>query len=195
MRIHSVTFSPNCRKIEALIHHFDLPVEIVPLDMAKPITRTEAFKKLNPNGKIPCLEEQDWSLWESNVILTYLAELHELPVLPQPLRPRTEVHKWLSWQSSHLGPAIGKLFNKDDKVAEQGRQELDRFLPVLEGQLQQTTHVAGESLTVADFAIGAYIDCVPADRYDFSPYEKVTQYMERLRSLKGFDATRPTPPG
>lgn len=194
MRIHSATFSPNCRKIEALIHEFGLDVEIVPVDMKDPITRKPEFRRLNPNGKIPCLVDGDYSLWESNVILTYLAGLYpELDVLPQELRARAEVEKWLAWQASLFGPAVGKLFRPDPAVVVQAREELGELCPILDAQLEGRAFVVGP-LTVADFALGAYAAVVPPSHYDFTPFANIQSWIERVRALKGFRATDLTPP-
>lgn len=194
MRIHSATFSPNCRKIEALIHQFDLDIEIVPVDMKDPITRKPEFKLLNPNGKIPCLVDGDYALWESNVILTYLAALHpELDVLPSNLRARADVEKWLGWQASLFGPAVGKLFKPDQAVVAQARAELDELCPILDAQLEGKAFIVGP-LSVADFAMGAYAAVVPATHYDFQRFPNIASWIERVRGLKGFRATDMAPP-
>lgn len=193
MRIHSATFSPNCRKIEALIHQFDLDIEIVPVDMKDPITRKPEFKLLNPNGKIPCLVDGDYSLWESNVILTYLASLRpELDVLPQSPRERADVEKWLAWQAGLFGPAVGKLFRAPE-LAAQGRDELDELSPILDAQLAGKRFVVGP-LSVADFALGAYATVVPSTHYDFTRYAHLSAWISRVRALKGFVATEVSPP-
>jgi len=187
MLIHSATFSPNCRKIEAFIHEFELPIEIVPVDMKDPITKRPEFRELNPNGKIPCLVDGDYSLWESNAILTYLASIHPaLDVLPSDPRARADVDKWLAWQASLFGPAVGGLFRPES--AAKARQELAGLSEILDAQLRGRAFVVGP-LSVVDFALGAYAACVPSDKFDFARFLNVAAWLTRVCGLKGFVAT------
>lgn len=195
MRLHSATFSPNCRKVEAFIHQFELPVEIVQIDMKNPITKTDGFKKLNPNAKVPTLEDGDDGLWESNVILTYLAGLHpKTNAYPSDLRARAEVDKWLSWQGSHLGPAVGKLFSKDEAISSAAKVELQKLAEILDAQLQGHDFVIG-ALSVADFSLGSYVACVPQPMFDFGAYPNVSRWLAGVRAMPGFKATEVAYPG
>jgi glutathione S-transferase len=196
MRLHSVTFSPNCRKVEAFIHQFELDVEIVQVDMKDPITKTDGFKKLNPNGKVPTLVDDNGDgLWESNVILTYLASLHpETDVLPSDVRQRAETEKWLSWQGSHLGPAVGRVFNKNEEIVSDAKEELAKLSLVLDAQLDGKEYVTGK-LSVADFALGSYVACMPTEHFDFNGYANISSWLARVCALPGFKATDVQRPG
>ena len=35
------------------------------------------FRKLNPNGRVPVIDDEGFVLWESNVIVRYLAQKHD----------------------------------------------------------------------------------------------------------------------
>ncbi len=74
MLLHTFAITPNNRKVVAFIKHFDLPVEIHQVNFAKKETSTDEFRALNPMGKVPVLVDGDFSLWESNAILSYLAQ-------------------------------------------------------------------------------------------------------------------------
>jgi glutathione S-transferase len=110
MLLHSFFITPNNRKVEVFIKHFDLDVDIHQVNFREQENKTDEFLAMNPMGKVPVLVDGDLNLWESNAILTYLATMfpqtHALPTDP---KGRADVDRWLHWQSSHLMPAIGKL--------------------------------------------------------------------------------------
>ena len=147
------------------------------------------FLALNPNGQVPVLMEGEFVLWESNAILTYLAE-REGMLLPQHLESRALVLQWLGWQAAELnapwGYAVNALIRKtpgyDDaeKVAQSMRQ-WGAKMEILEGQLGKgTPFVVGDEFTIVDIALGLSIHrwmSIPAEKPDFPA---VGAYYEQL---------------
>lgn len=73
-KVYGDIISGNCYKVKLVMHLLDIEHEWVHVDILKGETKTENFKQINPNGKIPSLELPDGRfLWESNAILNYLA--------------------------------------------------------------------------------------------------------------------------
>ncbi|MFW2403301.1 MAG: glutathione S-transferase family protein, partial [Gammaproteobacteria bacterium] len=70
MLLYSFTITPNNRKVEAFVKHFDLPVDVYHVNFRKGDTQTEEFFAINPMRKVPALVDGDLNLWESNAILT-----------------------------------------------------------------------------------------------------------------------------
>src|SRR5690606_33804747 len=98
MRLYSFTITPNNRKVEAFIRHYDLPVEIHQVSFKDKETQSEAYGAINPMRKVPALTDGDFNLWESNAILTYLAtKFPETKALPTDARGRADVDRWLHW--------------------------------------------------------------------------------------------------
>ena len=96
MKLYSFSPTPNNRKVEAFIKHFDLPVEIHTMGFRNQENKTDAYLQMNPMGKAPVLQDGDFSLWESNAILTYLATLHpETGMLPSDAQGRADCDRWL----------------------------------------------------------------------------------------------------
>lgn len=192
MRLHTFTITPNNRKVEAFVLHFDLPVEVHHVSFKDQETHTPGFLAMNPMGKVPALEDGDFHLWESNAILTYLAaRFPETRALPGDARGRADVDRWLHWQSCHLTPALAgmKTAKGDDVTA------IPTALGILEGQLATGPFLRGE-LSVADFALGAYFLTKSARQMDLSGHPRVAAWVSRIANLKGFVATHPkAPPG
>lgn len=69
-QVHGVASSGNCYKVRLALEQLNLPYAWHEVDMMHGATRTEAFLKLNPNGKVPVLRIDDTTcLCESGAIL------------------------------------------------------------------------------------------------------------------------------
>ncbi len=192
MLLHSFFITPNNRKVEAFIKHFDLDVDIHQVNFREHENQTEAFLAMNPMGKVPVLVDGDLNLWESNAILTYLATMFPATnALPTDARARADVDRWLHWQSCHLMPAMGRLKTDDDADPEEVLKPLFRVLDI---QLRDKEFVCG-ALSVADFAIAAYTLTKLGRKLDYSDVPNVAAWRERVASLKGFVETQYKDPG
>ena len=69
------------------------------------------YLELNPNGKIPLLQHEGFSLWESNVIVRYLCQTFSMGKLcPEEVELRFLAEQWMDWTVSELGPAMHPVF-------------------------------------------------------------------------------------
>ncbi len=160
--------TPNGRKATIMLEELGIQYNTVPVNIGKDEQFNPEYLKISPNNKIPAIVDQDadggpLSLFESGAILIYLAEKYGrfLPLLPH---DRYTTIQWLMWQMGGLGPMLGQLgwftlsAPEPNPVAqERYRKEADRLLGVLDTQLSQYAHVAGEDYTIADIAIYPWI--------------------------------------
>jgi len=194
MLLHAFAVTPNNRKVIAFIKHFDLPVEIHQVNFAKKETQSDEFFALNPMRKVPVLQDDDFALWESNAILAYLAgKFPDTNSLPTDLAARADVDRWLHWQSCHLMPQMGRFKTGDDKDL----TVIGPLFDVLETQLAGREYIVGD-LSIADFAIAAYLMTSLGNKLDYSGHPNVAAWRERMSALKGFvesDVKMPPRPG
>jgi len=183
--LYSFFITPNNRKVEAFIKHYDLNVEIKQINFRLRENQSAEFLAMNPMGKVPVLVDGDLNLPESNAILTYLASVFpETKALPTDLKGRAEVDRWLHWQSCHLMPAMGAL--KTDESL--GPESLRPLLEILDQQLAGKEYICGQ-LTVADFAIAAYTITKLGRTLDYSGLDNLVAWRDRMMALKGFVET------
>jgi len=184
--LRSFFITPNNRKVEAYIKHFDLPVEIKQISFKDKEHETDEYLAMNPMGKVPLLIDGDFYLWESNAILTYLArKFPETNTLPTDIQGRADADRWLHWQSCHLMPTIGSL----KTGAETDTDVLKPLFKVLDGQLNGRDFILGE-LSVCDFAIAAYTLTKMMRALDYSDVPHMAAWRDRMRNLKGFVETQ-----
>jgi Glutathione S-transferase len=150
------------------------------------------FLALNPNGQVPVLIEDDgFSLWESNAILLYLARTRGA-LLPADDHAAGKALQWLSWQASELtaqwGYAVFALLRKAEGFDDPARiaESLARWtakMDILEAELAKgRPFIAGEALSVADIVLG-----LCCHRWFMTPFERkslpaVEDYYRRLRA-------------
>ncbi|OYY53960.1 MAG: glutathione S-transferase, partial [Polaromonas sp. 35-63-240] len=69
------------------------------------VVKTPEYMQLNPNSLVPVIEDDDYALWESNVIVRYLCGRHSFgPMYPADLRERFDAERWMDWQQTTLNP-------------------------------------------------------------------------------------------
>lgn len=189
MKLYAFSATPNNRKVAAYIRHYRLDVEIVDISFRDKEHQTPEFLAMNPMGKVPTLTDDDFNLWESNAILLYLGEHYaEQTDFPSDLRQRTDISRWLFWQSSHLLPPIGAIMKGDDEAAP---EKVEQLMDVLDQQLSDREFICGD-LSIADFSIAAYLLAPRSGgKIDLSNHANVRAWKERAGALRGFQLTAP----
>src|SRR5262249_43406118 len=128
----------------------------------------EAFyRKMNPNGRVPTIDDDGFLLWESNAIVRYLAAKHGAGKLsPSDPRVRADADRWMDWASNHVTPAMGPAFMGLVRTPAEKRnmaqiaaaaEATAQQLQVLEQGLEGRDYVAGQSFTMGDIVIGVNV--------------------------------------
>ena len=155
-------------------------------------TRSEEYVALNPNALVPVLIEDDFVLWESNVIVRYLAaSSNATALLPNDPRQRAEVEQWMDWQAGEFNNswryAFQALVRKNPDFSDQVQlaASLDSWaahVGILNARLEKTgSYVAGKSFTVADIPVGLAVNrwfLTPIE--DRPAFDAVSAYYDRL---------------
>jgi len=162
------------------LEELQLPYEFVLLDMQAGEHRQPAYLAINPIGKVPALSDREFHLWESGAILLYLAEKYGEPGL-SPER-RATLNQWIHYANATLGLEIFHSSDRDQAVA--------RHLSALNELLPAQPFLAGETLSVADVAVGAVLAYAQLMlQLDFSAYPAVTHYCQQLADRPAFQAS------
>ncbi|MBV9991716.1 MAG: glutathione S-transferase family protein [Alphaproteobacteria bacterium] len=202
LRIHAFPPSPRGFKALSFANHIGIDFEFVLVDLTKGAQRTPEFAKLNLNQRMPVLEEDGWSLWESNAILQYLAtKKPELGLLPKDERGRADVSRWMFWESAHWDQACAMLiwerFVKglfgggpaDPAEVEKGLANFHRAAKVLDQHLKGRDFVCG-ALTCADFALGSPMILAEPAGFPLEDYAEIRRWYGRLAALPAWSKTQ-----
>jgi glutathione S-transferase len=196
MRLYLFPPSSRVLAIVALKNHLALDCELNPIDLSRGDQLTPEYLALNPNRKMPTLQDGEFVLWESNAILFYMAAKRpESGLWPSDLSGQADVLRWLAWESAHwdaescgmvafekASKAVLGLGAPDPAFIARGEQNFDRFAGVLDDRLKGRTWLIGERLTIADFSVGGLVPS--AERMGLP----VGDWPEILRWYKGLAA-------
>ena len=117
--------SINVRKVVWCAQELGLAFERTEAGGRFGVVKTPEYLALNPNALVPTIEIDDdrrggapFRLWESNVIVRYLAARHALGGLyPEPLPARFDAERWMDWQQTTLNPATRERVHPVDPHA------------------------------------------------------------------------------
>lgn len=174
----------------------ELGLEFERIDVGGPFggLDTPQYIELNPNSKIPTLQEEDgYVLWESNTIVRYLAARHGSGTLwPTDARQRADSDKWLDWQAVEFAPAIAPAFiglirtpeaKRNAQAIADSATRCNQLARILEGVLaDKREYLAGDRFTIGDIAVGCVVDRWLALPLEHADVPLVKQWHERVSS-------------
>jgi glutathione S-transferase len=186
--------SGNCLKCRLVLRRLDLPYESVSVDLFRGETRTSEHFGRNPDGRIPVLETDDGDLIpESGAILLHLAE--GTPLLPAGGVERARVHQWMFFEQNRIEADLAtarfmKLAGRAVALPEAFAHRLERGRDALaaldRGLSDGRRFVAGDTLTVADFAVYGYGHCGADAGADPREHPHVAAWLDRVEATPGF---------
>ena len=160
--------SLNVRKVVLAAQELGIPFERVDAGASFGIVRTPEYLAKNPNALVPLVEDDQVTLWESNVIVRYLCARHAPATLyPLALPARFDAERWMDWQQTTLNPAGRTAFiqwirtpadRRDPQLIAQSVAATEPLLALLDHHLSHRPFIAGDQLTMADLPIACEID-------------------------------------
>jgi glutathione S-transferase len=158
--------TPNGWKVSIALEEMALPYELRVIDFAKNEQKSEWYVKLNPNGRIPTLLDDDFALFESGAILIYLAEKTG-KFLPGDVQGRSRVLQWPMMGQANV--FLRYFPEKIQPAIERYQREVTRLFGVMDRQLASHEYIAGD-YSVADMAVWPWVSGhewsgVPVDEF------------------------------
>ncbi|WP_241293771.1 glutathione S-transferase family protein [Burkholderia stabilis] len=175
--------TPNSVKVPIALEEMGVEYRLVPVDLRRGEQKTDAFRAMNPDAKVPVLVDRsahgdgDIVVSESAAILVYLAEKTG-QLLPASGLQRGKVFEQLFFHASGVGPAFLQAFrvamraSPEPDAKARALAEVDRTLGVLDRVLERSRYAAGDTYSIADIAhfgwlwrhqaIGATLDRFPS---------------------------------
>jgi glutathione S-transferase len=205
MTIELYVFPPSPRsfKVMAVANHLGLDWTPQFIDLTKGEQKTPQYAALNPNMRAPTLKDGDYVLWESNAIGQYLAsKWPESGVMPKDERGRLDVTRWQFWDLAHWEPAcltylreyvvkpfIFKSGEPDLDAVARGTDVFHRLAKVLDDQLRNKKFVTGDTLTLADFSLGAPLKYAEMGHLPLEPYGEIRRWRGALSAMPAWQKT------
>jgi glutathione S-transferase len=164
LKLHHVPGARSCRVIWLLEELGGLDYEVVPYRLGDPRLRAPEYRRLNPAGKVPTLEDGDVAFFESGAIVQYLLERHGRgrfePAVRSPARG--PYLQWMHWSEASLMPPLGQInahkfvLREADRIPqalELARRQFAKTLAQLEQALVDRDYLIEDRFTAADLMV------------------------------------------
>jgi glutathione S-transferase len=155
-------FRPLWTAMELGIDYEHIPVEIGSHGAQQP-----EFLKINPNGRLPAIDDDGFVLFESLAITMYLAKKHSNGRLyPGTLEGEARTWQWSLWAVNEVDRGVNiwslhairlPLEERDAGKRAEALQVIEKPFRVLDAAVSQQPYLTGNDFTVADLNVAAVI--------------------------------------
>ena len=160
--------SPNPTKVALCIEEMGLPFEPVAVDTRKGDQFKPEFLKVNPNAKVPAIDDGGVLVFDSNAILLYLAEKTGKFLPGKSDKERGELLSWLMFVASGIGPYSGQSVHfrnfapePKDYAVNRYTFEAQRHWGILEERLGKQKYMVGDAYGIVDMAVWGWSRLIP----------------------------------
>ena len=197
-RLYHVPLSPFCRKVRLVLAEKKIEVELIE---ERYWEQDPDFLRRNPAGKVPVLRLDGVTLSESQAICEYLEEVWPEPqLMPKSPRERYEVRRLCSLfdDNIHHEVTANQLYERvNKKITKQGYPEsrnvkagakaIKYHLDYMTWLLDQRRWLAGDHMTLADFAAAAHISALDyISDVDWNRSANVRDWYAKIKSRPAF---------
>jgi glutathione S-transferase len=201
LRVHGITESRAARVIW-MCRELALPYEQELIHFADDTKHSPQFLHVNPNGKIPAIDDDGFHLSESMAINIYLAKKHSSPLMPDGLHGEALTLQWSFWvvtevekplfmllfqrtdfdNATVVGEYLGDQLDKSASEERRSVERLQRPFAVLDAQLRNRDYLLGFEFTVADLNVASVLIWALHADLDLSAWPNLQDWLERCTS-------------
>ena len=183
-----------------LLNELQIPFELIDMPFDLSVMRSADYLAVHPLGRVPCLVDEGFRLFESGAIAEYLCERHPEAGLGRPAG-NAERYEWLQWihysetMAVHAASLVQQQYfiaaaDRSAVVARLEGRRLEKAVQVLEPQLIDRDYLLRSGFSAADIGVGYSLHL--ADRLvELARFPNVARYLERLRARPAFRASLP----
>ncbi|UST94116.1 glutathione S-transferase family protein [Pseudomonas siliginis] len=184
--------SSNVRKPLWAAEELGLAYEAIDAGGAFGLVDTPEYRAMNPNGRVPVIEDDGFVLWESNAIVRYLLAKHApgSAWYPADAQARATADKWMDWTTSSFAGPFRTVFwgvlrtpseKQDWKAINAAIKECDELLNMADHALISQPYLSGNDIGMGDIPLGSFIYAwfeMPIER---APQPHLQAWYERLK--------------
>jgi glutathione S-transferase len=203
MRIWGRTNSINVQKVLWCCHELGLQYDRIDAGLHFGVTDTPEYSAMNPNRLVPTLADGEVRLWESNVIVRYLAHRYDSGGLcPIDIATRFDAERWMDWQATTFWPALRPLFialvrtpiaERDSSVVSKAEELSLSAVRILDLRLADRDFLAGDRFTMGDIPAATTVHRWYALDIVRPEFPNVELWYRRMQERPAFQGTVMTP--
>lgn len=203
LKIWGRTNSINVQKVLWCCHELGLDYDRIDAGLHFGVTNTPEYSAINPNRLVPTIEDGEVKLWESNVIVRYLAHKYDAGGLcPADVSTRFDAERWMDWQATVFWPALRPLFvalirtraaECDPSVVSTAEALSLSAVRILDHRLEDRAFLAGRAFTMGDIPAAATVHRWYSLDIDHPELPNVRRWYDLMRGRPAFQRIVMTP--
>lgn len=145
------------------------------------------YVALNPNARVPTIEDDGVIMWESAAINLYLAEKYKSPLFPATPTGKARMLQWAFYIANDVEAPMIQMFQnrvafpperRNAAAADEGEQKLLPKLRIIEDALaRQSGHLGDGRWEMADFMAASVLYTLFAMKYDLARYPRLAAWL------------------
>ena len=188
--------SVNVQKVMWAVTELGIPHERIDAGLHFGGVNEPWYRTMNPNRRVPVIDDDGFVLYESNAITRYLSAKYGMGTLcPTDLQTRASADRWMDWATTTMHPLMTPLFwgwirtppeKRDPKALEEHRLGMEQVMAILDAELARRPFITGDTLTMGDIPIGCFTQRWSALPIERGAHQHLNAWLERLRARPGF---------
>jgi glutathione S-transferase len=145
-----------------------------------------SYVALNPNARVPTIDDDGFVMWESAAINLYLAEKYKSPLWPQDMQGKGRAYQWAFFIANDVEPHIITVMQnrvmlapekRNPALADAADEKLQPRLKVLNDFLSTHKYFDIDKWGLADFMVASVCYSFTAMKYDLSNYPHFQKWL------------------
>jgi glutathione S-transferase len=144
------------------------------------------YVKLNPNARVPTIDDDGFVMWESAAINLYLAEKYKSPLWPADMSGKGRMLQWALYVANDVEPNMITVMQhrvvfppekRNAALADDADAKLQPKLKVLDEHLAKHKFFGSEKWDMADFMVASVCYSFFAMKYDLGKYPSFQRWL------------------
>ncbi len=199
IKLYDFSLSPRARKVRITLTAKGLEYEKVPIDITQGEQKTPEYLAINPYGKVPALQDNGTTVYESTIIMEYLNDTYPSPpLLPDDVGQRARARVLMHYADNPYEHAVATLAAElllkpmqggtaDHEIVSQANTDLNLCFDHLTNELGNSDFLVGSTLTLADIPYVSWALLFPKLNVDI-PYPRLEAWINRLKEQPSVQA-------
>ena len=182
-------------RVRWLLEELGADYELVTLDFMGGDLQKPDYLAKHPLGKVPALEIDGATLWESGAMVELICEKFGKLAPPPGSPKRGEFLQWVHFAEATAMPPLGAFFQNsfikpEDKripaVVVEAKEMIARWLKVLDDHLKGRKYLLGDEFSAADVMMGYTVNGAKFGGILDARFPNVEAYLTRLSERPAF---------
>ncbi|HXM81478.1 MAG TPA: glutathione S-transferase family protein [Burkholderiales bacterium] len=144
------------------------------------------YTEINPNARVPTIDDDGFVMWESAAINLYLAEKHRSPLWPADIKGKGRMYQWAFFIANDVEPHMITVMQnrvvfppekRNPALAEEADAKLQPRLKVLDAHLAKSKFFGGDKWDMADFMVASVCYSFSVMKHDLSKYPSFQKWL------------------